>query len=84
MLDCVPDPVCQITKGNSPSCCPVNISSQTAEIRAHFSVDKTPSAKFVCAAAFLTIANAWIISSGIEAAGPILKLLRDRSVCAPQ
>ena len=53
MLDCVPDPVCQITKGNWSSNLPAKISSHTSDIKSLFSELKTPSSAFVCAAAFL-------------------------------
>ena len=58
MFDCVPDPVCHITKGNSASCFPLIISSQTREINADFSGVKTPKSQFACAAAFFRYAKA--------------------------
>src|SRR3970040_69373 len=38
MLLCVPEPVCQITNGNSSASLPARISSQTAEMASRFSV----------------------------------------------
>src|SRR5690606_31298443 len=84
MLDCVPEPVCQITNGNWSSNLPANISSQTAAMESRFSTGNTPKSQLAYAAAFLRYAKASMISFGMDAAGPILKLLRERSVCAPQ
>ena len=84
MFDCVPEPVCQITKGNWSSSLPAKISSHTCAIRSLFSAVKTPNSAFVYAAAFFKYAKPYTISKGIEAGAPILKLLRERSVCAPQ
>ena len=52
MLDCVPEPVCQITKGNWSSSLPSKISSQTCAIKSLFSNVNTPNLQFVYAAAF--------------------------------
>src|SRR5690606_24168403 len=84
MLDCVPDPVCQMTNGNWSANWPASISSHTWAMRSRFSAGSIPASALVYAAAFLRYANASMISLGIEAEGPILKLLRERSVCAPQ
>ncbi len=79
----VPEPVCQITKGNWLSWSPLIISSQTLLISSFFDLVKTPKSKFVKAAAFFRIAKAWIISIGIEPGLPILKLFIDRWVWGP-
>src|SRR5690606_880776 len=84
MLDWVPDPVCQMTNGNWSANWPASISSHTWAMRSRFSAGSIPASALVYAAAFLRYANASMISLGIEAEGPILKLLRERSVCAPQ
>ena len=84
ILLCVPEPVCQTTNGNWSLCLPSRISSHTAPIRSRFSSVKTPASQFAYAAAFFKNAKPSMISRGIVPAGPILKLLRERSVCAPQ
>ncbi len=65
MFDCVPDPVCQTTNGNSLSRLPSRISSQTFAIKVDFSAGRTPKSVLANAAAFFKYANAWIISFGI-------------------
>ncbi len=45
MLLCVPEPVCQITNGNSLSNFPARISSQTAPMASRFSAGKTPKSQ---------------------------------------
>ena len=52
----VPDPVCQITKGNWSLCLFSSISSQTFWIKLDFSLDRIPKSSFVCAADFLITA----------------------------
>src|SRR5690554_5787308 len=84
ILDWVPELVCQITKGNSSSNFPSEISSQTVAIASRFSTGSVPNSQLVYAAAFFKTAKALIISLGIEAGAPILKFSKERSVCAPQ
>src|SRR5690554_5339532 len=52
ILDWVPDPVCQMTKGNSSSNFPSEISSQTVAIASRFSTGSVPNSQLVYAAAF--------------------------------
>ena len=59
------------------------ISSQTVQIKSHFSADNTPKSRFVRAALFFNMPNARMISTGMLPSGPILKLFLLRSVCAP-
>ena len=52
MLVCVPDPVCQITRGNWSSCSPLKISLHTLFIRFNFFFESIPRSKFEWAADF--------------------------------
>ena len=82
ILLCVPEPVCHTLSGNSLSCFPLYISSQAFLISSHLSSGSFPSSRLTSAAAFLSIANALITGRGIVSV-PMLKLLCERSVCAP-
>ena len=84
MLLWVPDPVCHTTKGNWSSSFPARISSHAATIKSFLPASKTPSSALVRAAARFKWAKARTTSMGIDPTGPILKLLRERSVWAPQ
>ena len=52
MLDCVPEPVCQITNGNWSSNLLAKISSQAWAIKSRFSTGNTPKSWLAYAAAF--------------------------------
>ena len=83
MFDWVPDPVCQTTSGKWSSSCPATISSQAVAIAVAVSAGKSVSSTFVSAAAFLSTANARMISMGMTPS-PMRKFSRLRWVCAPQ
>ena len=83
MFDCVPEPVCQTTSGKWSSSSPAMIWSQAATIRSRLPSSSTPSSALARAAAFLRIPKARTTSSGMRSP-PMRKLLRERSVCAPQ
>ena len=80
----VPEPVWKTRRGKS---C-IKVASSKANnwslafwINRVFSVGNNPNRLFTPAAAFLTLINARITSTGIN--GPVAKLCRLRSVCAP-
>jgi hypothetical protein len=83
MLVWVPEPVCHTDSGNSSSHLPSMISCAARMIALARPASSEPSSRLACAAANLTMASAWTTASGIRSV-PMRKLLRERSVCAPQ
>ena len=83
MFDCVPLPVCHTTSGKWSSSSPAMIWSAARTIRSRVCSPSTPSSALAIAAAFLTTPKARTTSTGMRSP-PMRKLLRDRSVCAPQ
>ena len=65
MFDCVPEPVCQTTSGNSSGCLPASTSSAAATIALAFAASSAFRSTFTCAAAFFTSASAAMSSRGI-------------------
>ena len=87
MLDCVPEPVCQTTRGKCSVSAPLATSAAALVTAASFFsvIFSGLSSWLALAAAPLSIPKAFIISSGIVSSPtPIRKLLRLLSVCAPQ
>src|SRR5207253_2728372 len=83
MFVCVPEPVCQTTSGNSPSCLPAITSSAASMIALPFFGSRTRRSMFTCAAARFTCASAVISAGGIFSL-LIRKFCSERCVCAPQ
>src|SRR5258706_2848886 len=82
MFDCVPEPVCQTTSGNSPGC-RLSITSSAAAITASAIFGSSvPSARLTRAALRLTSASACRNSGGIRSP-EIAKCCVERCVCAP-
>ena len=67
MLDWVPEPVCQTTRGKCSSSLPETTSSQAWQMAASFSsvIFSGRSVWFAMAAAFFRMPKAWVISRGI-------------------
>src|SRR5712692_5716666 len=82
MLVCVPEPVCQTTSGNSPSCFPASTSSAAAMMAFALSAGRSPSSRLTTAQARLTLASAWM-TSGAMRSPEMRKFSSDRCVCAP-
>lgn len=83
MLDWVPLPVCQTTRGKYSSSAPEAISPHAAQMRSRRRGSSTPNLWFARAAACLSTAKARIISMGIRSPSTG-KFSRLRWVCAPQ
>ena len=87
MLDWVPEPVCQTTRGKLSPSAPEITSSAAWEITVSFSpvIFSGFRTWFAMAAAFFRMPKAWMISRGmVSSPTPMGKLFRLRSVCAPQ
>ena len=87
MLDWVPEPVCQTTRGKWSLSAPEITSSQAWEMAASFSsvIFSGLSSWLAMAAAFLRMPKAWVISRGmVSMPTPILKFSWLRSVWAAQ
>ena len=83
MLDCVPEPVCQTTSGNSSSYLPCTTSAAAAATASATRGSSCPRSLFTRAAACLTRPSARTSGTGMRSP-PILKLPSERCVCAPQ
>ena len=81
MLVCVPDPVCQIERGNSSSYRPAARASAASTIARAQSSDSRPRERLARAAAAFWWPKAWMTSQGIF--GPSGKSRRARAVCGP-
>ena len=87
MLDWVPEPVCQTTRGKWSLSAPEITSSEAWEMAASFSsvIFSGLSSWLAMAAAFLRMPKAWVISRGmVSMPTPILKFSWLRSVWAAQ
>ncbi|KAF0133262.1 MAG: hypothetical protein FD152_1678 [Xanthobacteraceae bacterium] len=83
MFDWVPDPVCQTTSGKWASSLPSMTSCAALTMVSPMAGSSRPSAMLVSAAALFTMPRALTIGAGCLSQ-PILKLLSERSACAPQ
>ena len=83
MFDCVPEPVCQTTSGNSPGQRPASTSSAAVEMDRALGAVSVPSDSFTAAAARLIHASASMISAGMRSP-EMRKCSRERCVWAPQ
>ena len=85
MFVCVPEPVWNTTNGKWSSSVPAITSSAARTIRSTLSAGSWPRSPFACAAPFLSTPRARMIARvKRNRSTPIGKLLRERSVCAPQ
>ena len=87
ILDCVPEPVCQTTRGKCAFSLPSITSSQAQQMASNFSsvIFSRFSLWFATAAAFFKTPKAWIISDGIVSIPtPMGKFRQERWVCAAQ
>src|SRR5450830_1729600 len=82
MLLWVPEPVCQIDRGNSWGCLPAITSSAAAMMAAAFFSSSLPKPWLTLAQARLTAANATTSSAGMRSV-EIWKWCNERCVCAP-
>src|SRR6185437_6037430 len=82
MFDCVPEPVCQTTRGNCSSSLPSATSCATAAIASASFTSRLPRSRFTSAAARLTRPRAWMSGSGMRSL-PMRKFSTERCVCAP-
>ena len=83
MLVCVPDPVCQTTRGKWSFSVPSMTSSAALMMASPIFLSRMPRFIFACAAAFFCTPKARIRGKGMRSV-PILKFSSERCVCAPQ
>ena len=83
IFDCVPEPVCQTTRGNSSLSAPSMTSSAARIIACPNFSSNLPSSILVMAADFLMMPRARMRGTGIVSV-PMRKFWIERCVCAPQ
>ena len=85
MFDCVPEPVWKTTSGKWSSRSPRMTSSAARTISSTVSGGSWPSSPLACAAPFFSTPRARITGRvKRKRSTPMGKLVRERSVCAPQ